>query len=135
MKPSRLMCALLLVATSVYALRSQRLTIETAPPVVVETTPRAGSSDVDASTSEIRVTFSKNMMTDKMWSVVKVSDDTFPELTGKVRYVDARTFVIPVALERGTNYAMWLNYKQNDAFRDASGTPLIPYFIVFKTRN
>ena len=135
MKRIPLICALLLIGTSVYALRSQRLTVETAPPVVVETVPRAGAEGVDPSIGEIRVIFSKDMMTEEMWSVVKVSDDTFPELAGDVRYQDSRTFVIPVALEPGTNYAMWLNYKQNDAFRDTSGNRSIPYFLVFKTRD
>ena len=135
MKPIRLTCAVLLIATSVYALRSQRLTVETAPPVVVETVPRAGADGVDPTIAEIRVSFSKDMMTEEMWSVVKVSDDTFPEIAGKVRYEDARTFVIPVVLEPGTNYAMWFNYKQNDAFRDTGGTASIPYFLVFKTRD
>ena len=135
MKRTRLICALLLIGASAYALRAQRLTVETAPPVVVETAPRAGADGVDPTVTEIRVTFSKDMMTEEMWSVVKVSDDTFPEITGKVRYEDTRTFVIPVVLEPGTNYAIWFNYKQNDAFRDAGGNVSIPYFLVFKTRE
>jgi len=137
MKPSRPIgiFLFLLTTTMVGAVRHQHLTIESAPPVVVETTPRAGATDVDPGLTEIRVTFSKNMMTEEMWSVVKISDDTFPELSGEVHYVDPRTFIIPVALEPGTTYAMWLNYKQNDAFRDANGNPSIPYFMVFETRE
>ena len=135
MNPKRLLCAIVLVslvgAATAFAVRG--LSVETAPPVVVETTPRAGAMDVDPSTSEIRVVFSKDMMTDQMWSVVKVSDETFPELAGAVSYQDARTFLIPVALEPGATYALWLNYKQNDAFRDVNGSPSIPYFLVFQT--
>ncbi len=138
MKPNRLFCALTLISlagtATVYALRPS-LSVATAPPVVVETTPRAGSVDVDPSLTEVRVTFSKDMMTDNMWSVVKISDDTFPKLAGEVRYEDARTFVIPVALEPGSTYALWLNYKQNDAFRDVNGSASIPYFLVFQTRE
>ena len=138
MKPNRLLCALTLVslagAVTVYALRSG-LSVATAPPVVVETAPRAGAVDVDPSLAEIRVTFSKDMMTDNMWSVVKISDDTFPKLAGELRYQDARTFVIPVALEPGSTYALWVNYKQNDAFRDVNGSASIPYFLVFQTRE
>ena len=70
-----------------------------------------------------------------MWSVVKISDDTFPKLAGEVRYQDARSFVIPVALEPGRTYALWLNYKQNDAFRDVNGGASIPYFLVFQTQE
>lgn len=138
MNPNRVVCALVLVclagAVTVYAIRSG-LSVATAPPVVVETTPRAGALDVDPNVSEVRVTFSKDMMTDDMWSVVKISDDTFPKLTGNVRYQDARTFVIPVALEPGATYALWFNYKQNDAFRDTNGSASIPYFLVFQTRE
>lgn len=138
MKANRLMCVFTLVglvgAATVYALRSG-LSIATAPPVVVETTPRAGAEDVDPGLAEIRVVFSKDMMTDDMWSVVKISDDTFPDINGRVHYENARTFVIPVKLAPGTTYALWLNYKQNDAFRDTKGTPSIPYFVVFQTRE
>ena len=136
MKPKRPLCALALVClagtATVYAVRSG-LSVETAPPVVVETTPRAGAVDVDPALSEVRVTFSKDMMTDNMWSVVKVSDDTFPMLAGEVHYQDSRTFVIPVGLEPASTYALWLNYKQNDAFRDVNGSASIPYFLVFQT--
>jgi hypothetical protein len=138
MKPKRLLCALALaclVGTATVHAVWTGLSVETAPPVVVETSPRAGVSDVDPATSEIRVTFSKDMMTDQMWSVVKVSDETFPELADAVHYEDARTFVIPVTLERDATYALWLNYKQNDAFRDVNGSPSIPYFLVFQTRE
>ncbi|GMR22440.1 MAG: hypothetical protein BMS9Abin37_0791 [Acidobacteriota bacterium] len=138
MKPNRLIYTLALVClagtATVYALRSG-LSVETAPPVVVETTPRAGAVDVDPNLAEVRVTFSKDMMTDNMWSVVKISDDTFPKLAGEVGYQDARSFVIPVALEPGSTYALWLNYKQNDAFRDVNGSSSIPYFLVFQTRK
>ena len=138
MKPNRLLCALALVClagtATVYALRSG-LSVETAPPVVVETTPRAGAVNVDPNLTEVRVIFSKDMMTDNMWSVVKISNDTFPELAGEVRYQDARTFVIPVALEPGSTYALWVNYKQHDAFRDLNGIAAIPYFLVFQTRE
>ncbi len=138
MKPNRAICALVLVClagtATVYALRSG-LSVATAPPVVVETTPRAGATDIDPSVSEVRVIFSKDMMTDNMWSVVKISDETFPTLAGEVGYQDARTFVIPVALEPESTYALWFNYKQNDAFRDVNGSAAIPYFLVFQTRE
>lgn len=138
MKSNRVICALVLVCLSgtvaVFAFRSG-LSVATAPPVVVETIPRAGAVDVDPGLSELREIFSKDMMTEKMWSVVKISEDTFPKLAGEVRYQDARTFVMPVALEPGRTYALWVNYKQNDAFRDINDSASIPYFLVFQTRE
>ena len=137
MKSFRLLATVVFLCAAAQsdAIRQGHLTLDTAPPVVVETTPRAGATGVDPTLREIRVVFSKDMMTEEMWSVVKINDETFPALAGDVHYVDSRTFVIPVALEPGTTYAMWLNYKQNDAFRDTNGTPLIPYFMVFETRK
>jgi hypothetical protein len=118
------------------AAAAETLTVASAPPVVVQTLPAAGSRDVASGVTEIRVVFSKEMMTERMWSVVKASADTFPELAGDVRYLDdARTFVIPVRLEGGRTYALWLNTAERDAFRDASGRPAVPYLLVFQTKK
>ena len=70
-------------------------TFSACPPVVVETVPKAGLSNVDPSLNEIRVTFSKDMITDQMWSVVMVDKSLFPEITGEVKYLnDKRTFLL-----------------------------------------
>lgn len=134
MKPSFLAIASLSLLAGAAA--AETLTVASAPPVVVQTLPAAGSLDVAPGATEIRVVFSKEMMTDRMWSVVKASADTFPELAGDVRYLDdARTFVIPVRLEGGRAYALWLNTAEKDAFRDAAGRPAIPYLLVFQTKR
>ena len=58
------------------------------PPVVVHTSPTAGDQGVDPSVREIRVTFSKEMMTHEMWSFVYAKPAAFPEIAGKVRYLE-----------------------------------------------
>jgi hypothetical protein len=69
--------------------------VEAMPPSVVRTVPAAGETGVDPSLREIRVTFSKDMMTDRMWSWVMASEDSFPEITGDVKYLDdKRTCVV-----------------------------------------
>lgn len=109
------------------------VSVSAAPPVVVETTPRAGVTDADPTIKEIRVTFSKDM-TDQSWSWSTWGQDTFPKTTGKPRYeADGRTCVLPVELEPGRTYAIWLNSQRFGNFKDAAGTPAVPYLLVFET--
>ena len=62
------------------ALWAEPITIEALPPVVVKSVPESGATAVDPDTREIRVTFSKDMMTKKMWSLVTVSPESFPKI-------------------------------------------------------
>jgi hypothetical protein len=114
------------------------VSVQTTPPVVVETFPRAGDTRVDPAITEVRVTFSKDMMTDNMWSWVIHTKESFPEIAGEVRYLDdGRTNVLPVRLYPGRKYAIWFNspnYKHS-AFRDKSDNPAVPYLLVFETRE
>ena len=115
--------------------QSQEITLESAPPVVVKTVPEAGVSDVDPRTTEIRVTFSQPMQ-DGSWSWSTVSKQTFPQTTGKPRYLsDRRTGVLPVKLEPGRTYAIWLNSQRFRNFRGANGESAVPYLLVFKTKG
>jgi Bacterial Ig-like domain len=97
------------------------ITIEAVPPVVVKTVPQAGMTNVDAKTKEIQVTFSKEM-TDESWSWSQLSDDSFPKIIGKPKYLkDKRTCVAAVKLEPGKTYAIWLNSEKFHGFQDADG--------------
>ena len=114
---------------------AEDITIENALPVVVETQPRAGSADVDPALKEIMVTFSKNML-DKSWTWSQLSDQTFPKVDGKPKYLkDKRTCVLPVKLEAGKTYALWLNSEKFGNFKDADGQAAVPYLLVFKTKK
>lgn len=131
-----LLFGLLISAPTTSALAGNELSVQTMPPVVVETFPRAGDTNVDPAVSEIRVTFSKDMMTENMWSWVIHTEDSFPEIAGEVRYLpDGRTCVAPVKLYPGRKYAIWFNspnYRHN-AFRDQANNPAVPYLLVFET--
>jgi len=106
------------------------------PPVVIATVPESGSPDVDPSLSEIRVTFSKDMITDRMWSFVQDSPETFPSLNGQIHYLeDNRTCVLPVQLEPGKLYAIWINSEKFKNFKDANGQPALPYLLIFQTKK
>ncbi len=111
------------------------VTLESVPPVVVKTIPEAGADDVDPKLTEIKVTFSKDMR-DGAWSWAILSRENFPTMDGKPKYLrDKRTCVLPVKLEPGKTYAVWVNSAKSDHFKDAGGRSAIPYLLVFKTRK
>lgn len=113
--------------------RANEVTLESVPPVVVKTVPEAGGSAIDAALTEIKVTFSKDMQ-DGSWSWSTLSEETFPTLAGKPKYeADKRTCVLPVKLEAGKTYALWLNSQKFGNFKDAGGRSAVPYLLVFKT--
>ena len=104
--------------------------MESAPPVVVKTVPEAGGADVDSTLGEIKVRFSKEMQDDS-WSWIAPSKDNFPKLTGKPRYLaDKRTCVLPVKLEPGKTYGIWLNRGKLGNFKDTDGQPLVDKILV-----
>lgn len=113
----------------------QKASVAEMPPVVVKTVPQAGDTRVDAATTkEIRVTFSKEMK-DGSWSWTQTSKETFPATTGKPRYdKDKRTCVLPVKLEPGKTYVVWLNPERFQGFRDTDGRPAVFYPLVFETK-
>lgn len=132
-----------LIATGALALllslaapaQSQQVSVETVPPVVIKTVPEAGAADVDPKLAEIQVTFSKEMM-DKSWSWSTLSQDSFPKLNGKPKYLpDQRTCSVSVSLEPGKTYAIWLNSAKFHGFTDVGGRAAVPYLLVFKTKN
>lgn len=105
----------------------------TAPPVVLKTVPAHGAKDVNPSLKEIKVTFSKDME-DGSWSWSQRGDVAFPEVTGKPRFIDKRTAVLPVKLEPGTTYYIGLNSEKFGNFKDTRGVSAIPYPLMFKTK-
>ena len=125
--------SLIAVVVFAFAIRAEDITVEASQPVVVKTVPQAGMTNVDAKTAEIQVTFSKDMMDDS-WSWSQLSDETFPKIIGKPKYLkDKRTCVVSVKLEPDKTYTIWLNSQQFDNFKDADGRPAVPYLLVFKT--
>jgi hypothetical protein len=117
------------------ASRADDVTLKSVPPVVVKTVPAAGAEDVDPKTTEIKVTFSKDME-DDTWSWTTLSKESFPKVTGKPKYLkDKRTCVLPVKLEAGKTYAVWVNSEKFENFKDADGKSAVPYLLVFKTKK
>jgi hypothetical protein len=124
-----------LLAAAGSAAAAEDLTLRTAPPVVVSTEPRAGQTDVAPGAAEIRVTFSRPMQKGS-WSWVKLPNASFPTMTGDPRFLeDQRTCVLPVSLEPGKTYAIWLNNPPAENFKDQDGHKAVPYLLVFETKR
>jgi hypothetical protein len=101
----------------------------------VKTEPQSGVTNVSPALKEIKVQFSKDMA-DKTWSWSTASKETFPTMDGKPRYEnDKRTCVLPVKLEPGKVYAIWLNSAKFTNFKDADGHSAVPYLLVFRTSD
>ena len=130
-----LIVAVLFIAVSLSIGNASETDTERVSPVVVKTSPESGAKNIDPSTSEIRVTFDKEM-TDKSWSWVQVAPENFPELTGVPRYLsDGKTCVVDVKLASGKTYIIWINTQKFRNFKDKAGHPAEPYLLMFETRE
>jgi RNA polymerase sigma-70 factor (ECF subfamily) len=129
------LCVAGFIAGAAVAAQVAVVSVETMPPSVVKTVPRAGDTKVDPALKEVRVTFSKDMLTKEMWSWCSQSPETFPEIDKtKIRYLeDRRTCVLPVKLEPGKTYVIWINTQKYNYFKDTNKNSAIPYLLVFQT--
>jgi RNA polymerase sigma-70 factor (ECF subfamily) len=124
-----------LLATALAATGQEAFTLASAPPVVVKTVPEAGDDNVDPGLGEIRITFSKKMQPGN-FSVVQNTKENFPDVAGKPRYdTDQRTLLLPVKLQAGRTYALWVNTERFRNCKDENGQPALPYLLVFRTRG
>jgi hypothetical protein len=125
----------LFLGANALAQQGQRASVQSMAPSVVRTVPQCGHTAVDPDLKEIKVTFSKDMNTNRMWAVVQTSKETFPETPGQIHYADNRTCVVPVKLEPNKTYVLWFNRGQFNSFRDKQNNPAVPYQLVFETRS
>lgn len=125
-----------MLAVAALAQAVKEYSVKALPPSVVKTEPPAGATDVDPALKELKFTFSKDMMNGN-WSVCQVSKEHFPESgVGKIHYLaDKRTCVMPVKLQPGRTYVLWLNLGKFQSFRDTDGHSSVPYQLVFETRK
>lgn len=129
----KVLASLMLFAVSMAAAAGP--SIKSLPPSVVKTVPECGNINVDAATTtQIKVTFSKDMM-DGSWSWTQLSDETFPQIIGKPRYLDdKKTCVVDVKLQPEKTYVIWLNSEKLRNFKDTDGNSAVPYLLVFQTK-
>jgi hypothetical protein len=131
---TKLLLSLLLTSAISIAL-AEEITLDSARPVVIKSVPEAGSAAVDPSTTEIRVTFSKDMQPG-VWSWGMMNKESYPGTSESPKYMDdKRTCVLPVKLQPGKTYAVWINTEKLQNFKDTKGMVAVPYLLVFKTRD
>jgi hypothetical protein len=105
------------------------------PPVVVETYPVSGATNVAPGDTEIRVRFSKPM-TDGSWSWATAWEDSGPDFLERPHYnSNRRTCIVKVTLEPGKTYGWWLNSDRFKHFCDRAGQPAVPYLLIFHTKS
>jgi RNA polymerase sigma-70 factor (ECF subfamily) len=126
----RLLIAVAVVVASCGSAWCEEPSVASLPPVVVKTIPQAGDTKVDPAVAEIQVAFSKKM-TNGSWSWAG-ADESW--VTGKPHYLaDHKTCVLPVKLEPGKTYVVWINSPSFQNFKDAGGQSSLPYLLVFET--
>jgi RNA polymerase sigma-70 factor (ECF subfamily) len=125
----------LFLTSAISVALAEEITLDSARPVVTKSVPEAGSAAVDPSTTEIRVTFSKDMQPGG-WSWGMIDKETYPGTSESPKYLqDKRTCVLPVKLQPGKTYAVWINTEKLQNFKDTKGLVAVPYLLVFKTRD
>ena len=102
-----------------------------APPRVIEATPDNGDFGVDPAMTEIRIVFDQPMR-QGAYSVVG-GGDSFPEITGSLRWLDPSTLIIPVHLRPNHEYWLSVNNERFRNFQNAEGEAATPYPIRFRT--
>jgi hypothetical protein len=130
---ARVIMIVLLVLVS--QVRGEEITLESARPVVIKSVPEAAADNVDPATTQISVTFSKPMQAGT-WSWCVLSKESYPGTSEAPKYLeDKRTCVLPVKLQPGKTYAVWINSEKFFEFKDTKGQPAVPYLLVFRTRE
>jgi hypothetical protein len=101
-------------------------------PRVIALLPPDGAEDVDPATQVLRARFDRPM--EASWSWVS-EGASFPQTTGEAYFEsDGVTAALPVKLEPGRAYVVWLNSNEYRLFRDHAGVPAPPLRWTFRTR-
>jgi hypothetical protein len=104
-------------------------------PTIVTTKPEIGATDVDPAIKEIAVTFDRDMDTGGFsWTGGGPTFPSSPAGAGAT-WVNPRTCVLPVQLNRGSFYRVGINSSSHQNFRSAAGVPAETAAIFFATKG
>jgi beta-lactamase regulating signal transducer with metallopeptidase domain len=101
-------------------------------PQIVETNPSQGATGVDPGLKEISVTFDRDMEKGMSWTGEPPLFPTFDK-SRQARWIDARTCVLPVKLEKASYYRLGINSSSFRNFRSSDGVATPPSAIYFCT--
>lgn len=110
---------------------AQEIAVSQAPKVV-STQPKIGAKGIDPDAQEIRVTFDQDMKGGFSWTG---GGEAAPKVTSKPKWIDKRTCVLPVALERAKFYRIGINASGFGNFRGANGKQAELNVIYFTTEG
>jgi beta-lactamase regulating signal transducer with metallopeptidase domain len=104
-------------------------------PVIVESSPAIGATEVDPSIEEISVTFDRDMdIGGYSWTGAGPSHPESPAGSTPV-WIDKRTCVLPVKLKKGSFYRVGINSTSFQNFRSAMGVAAETTAIYFATKD
>jgi hypothetical protein len=104
-------------------------------PVIVKSSPEIGATDVDPSTTEISVTFDRDMdVGGYSWTGAGPNHPPTPEGQAPV-WIGKRTCVLPVQLKKGRFYRVGINASSFQNFRSAMGVPAETTAVYFVTKG
>jgi len=112
---------LFFLATSVYAVS----------PKVVKTVPQNGDDNIMPGLRRIKILFDQDM--NHQGHSVCGGGPTFPEIVGKPRWTDKRTFMMSAKLKPSTEYELYVNSPSHKNFKNLQGEPAVVYHLKFKT--
>ena len=103
-------------------------------PKIVTLEPKNGAKDVDPEkVIELKVTFDCDMDTrGYSWCG---GGSTYPKTTGKPKWIDKRTCILPVKLEPGKMYRLGVNSQKFRNFRSFEGLSVEPVIYTFQTKG
>jgi beta-lactamase regulating signal transducer with metallopeptidase domain len=104
-------------------------------PIIVKSSPEIGATDVDPSTTEISVTFDRDMdVGGYSWTGAGPNHPPTPEGQSPV-WIDKRTCVLPVQLKKSKFYRVGINASSFQNFRSAMGIPAETTAVYFVTKG
>jgi hypothetical protein len=100
-------------------------------PQIIEMIPENDARELDPNqVKELRIKFDRDMKSGMIWSG---NNKKFPKTSGKPKWVDNRTVVYPVRLEKGKTYVIGINLSDNKNFQSIDGFPVKEFRWSFST--